>query len=415
MTHVLRLFIPFALGYFLSFLFRVVNSVIATDLTTELGLTASELGLISSAYFLTFAVFQIPLGILLDRYGPRRVEASLLLFAVAGAVVFAQASDLSELILGRALIGLGVSACLMAAFKAYVVWFDVSRLALVNGLQLAAGGLGALMGTVPVQAAMEFTDWRGIFMFLAVMAAIIAVLVFVVVPKGEQEGHSEPLKEQLNGMLKVIHSPVFWRIAPLSIIAQAVLLAIQTLWIGPWLQDVAGLSQQQAAIELLWIAGALTAGFLLNGLITMRLGKWGIQPMAVAIGGMLIFMLVQCGILLINTSEITNAWLLFAFFGTFCMIPYAALSKEFPKHLNGRLITLLNLQVFILAFVMQWLFGVILDIFLANKTSGYPPEGYQAAMAIFLVLQALAVVWLIFFRKGALNLYTPFCETRTPS
>ena len=147
----LRVFIPFALGYFLSYLFRTVNAVIAPDLVRDIGVDPASLGLLTSAYFLTFAAFQLPLGVLLDRYGPRRVEAVLLLFAAAGAFAFARAETLNGLLLGRALIGLGVSACLMAAFKAYTLWFPKEKWPLVNGFQMAAGGLGALAATAPVE------------------------------------------------------------------------------------------------------------------------------------------------------------------------------------------------------------------------------------------------------------------------
>lgn len=143
----LRIVLPFAFGYFLSYLYRAVNAVIAPDLTHDMGLDASALGLLTAAYFLTFAAFQLPLGILLDRYGPRRVEAALLIFAAIGAALFAWAPNEGTLIFARALIGFGVSACLMAAFKAYVMWFPMERLALINGIHLTAGGLGALMAT----------------------------------------------------------------------------------------------------------------------------------------------------------------------------------------------------------------------------------------------------------------------------
>ena len=147
-----RVFVPFAIGYFLSYLMRVVNAVIAPDLVRDLGLTAADLGLLTSANFLAFAVAQLPLGILLDRFGPRRTEAVLLLFAALGAFLFSIASSAPDLIAGRALIGLGTSACLMAAFKAYVMWFSGERIPFINGLQMAAGGLGAVTGTVPVEA-----------------------------------------------------------------------------------------------------------------------------------------------------------------------------------------------------------------------------------------------------------------------
>ena len=157
----LRVFIPFALGYFLSYLLRVVNAVIAPDLVRDLGLSASDLGLLTSTYFLAFAAFQLPLGILLDRFGPRRTESVLLLFAAGGACIFAVSDDLSGLMFGRALIGLGTSACLMAAFKAYVMWFPKEQIPLINSFQMTVGGFGAITGTMPVEITLQLTDWRG--------------------------------------------------------------------------------------------------------------------------------------------------------------------------------------------------------------------------------------------------------------
>ena len=137
-----KLLLPFAFGYFLSFLYRVVNVAIAPDLVQEFGLDANQMGLISSAYLLTFALCQLPLGLLLDRYESRKVSAALLLIAAMGALVFASADSALGLLIGRGLIGIGVSACLMAAFTAYANLLPSEKLPLVNGLQLMAGGLG---------------------------------------------------------------------------------------------------------------------------------------------------------------------------------------------------------------------------------------------------------------------------------
>ena len=106
-----RLFLPFAGGYFLSYLYRTVNAVVGPVLSNELSLGAADLGLLTSAYFIAFGSTQLPLGILLDRYGPRRVEAALLLIAAAGAAVFAASHNIGTLVIGRGMIGLGVSAC----------------------------------------------------------------------------------------------------------------------------------------------------------------------------------------------------------------------------------------------------------------------------------------------------------------
>jgi MFS family permease len=160
----LRIFLPFGFGYLLSYLFRTVNAVIAPDLVRDLGLDPASLGLLTSAYFLAFATLQLPVGLLLDRYGPRRVEAGLLLLAATGALMFSRAEGLGELLLARALIGAGVAACLMAAFKAFALWFSAERLALANGVQMVSGGIGALLATAPVEFALRFTDWRGVFL-----------------------------------------------------------------------------------------------------------------------------------------------------------------------------------------------------------------------------------------------------------
>jgi MFS family permease len=134
--------LPFAFAYVLSYLYRTVNAVIAPDLVARFELSPAQLGLLTSAYFLTFAAFQLPLGLLLERFGPRRTDAALLVVAAAGAFLFAAAGDASALALGRALIGLGVSGCLMSGIKANVLWFPTQRLPAMNGWMFFAGGIG---------------------------------------------------------------------------------------------------------------------------------------------------------------------------------------------------------------------------------------------------------------------------------
>src|SRR5436189_1677313 len=177
---VLAVFCPFAVGYFLSFFFRNVNAIISKDLAREFSLTPADLGFLTSMYLLAFAAIQLPLGVLLDRYGPRRVVAALLCSAAAGALVFALANNLTTLSLGRALIGLGVSAGLMGAIKAFSLWFPLSRLATLNGLYLAVGGLGSLAATAPAEAVVEWLGWRGMFFILSALSLAAAALVFLV-------------------------------------------------------------------------------------------------------------------------------------------------------------------------------------------------------------------------------------------
>ncbi|OQX30952.1 MAG: hypothetical protein B0D96_04500 [Candidatus Sedimenticola endophacoides] len=387
----LRIFVPFALGYFLSYLFRVVNAVIAPELSAELGLGASDLGLLTSAYFLAFAAFQLPLGILLDRYGPRRTEAVLLLFAAAGALIFARAEETAGLIAGRALIGFGVSACLMAAFKAFVQWFPAERLAAVNGLQLAAGGVGALAATTPVEMALGITDWRGIFSALALLTLLAALLIFLLAPERESKHHGLNLGDHIQGIVSIFASRRFWRLTPWTVTSQAAFLAIQGLWTGPWLRDVAGLERAQGALYQAWIAAAMVAGFALIGLGASRLIRRGIATEKVAATGMLLFMLAQLAI--IGGWGGVPAWALFGFTGTSGVLAYAALSQHFPAHLAGRANTALNLLVFVGAFGAQWCIGALIGLWPEDARGHYPAAGYHWAFTAVLLSQAIGMAW----------------------
>jgi len=398
-----RVFVPFALGYFLSYLYRVVNAVIAPDLISELGLEPSDLGLLTSAYFLTFAAFQLPLGMLLDRFGPRKTEAALLIFAALGAFVFATSTTTTGLIIGRSLIGFGVSACLMAAFKAYSIWVPKERLPLVNGFQMAAGGLGALCGTVPVEAALAFTDWRGVFQVLGLITLIAAAAIFFLVPKRDQsdiDKKPEGFGDLMRGVIKVFTSPVFWWIAPLTVTSQAAFLSIQSLWTGPWLHDVAGLDRDQVATHLLLIAASMVAGFISMGIIADKLRRFDIKPTSVAITGMFVFITIQVLITYQLVDAILPLWMLFGFFATTGILPYAALSQKFPLNLAGRVNTGLNLLVFISAFAFQWGSGVIIGLWPKTAMGNYAPEGYQAAFGVILGLQVLGLLWLVIYSKG---------------
>ena len=392
----LRVFIPFALGYFLSYLFRVVNAVLAPDLAADLGVGPSELGLLTSAYFITFAAFQLPLGILLDRFGPRKIEAFLLIFAAVGAFIFSRAQSLSGLVLGRALIGFGVSACLMAAFKAFVIWFRREQLPLINGFQMAAGGFGALTATAPVEAALGVTDWRGVFLILALVTLTIAAVVFWVVPEKKIETNSDSFKDQLKGIVNVFSSLTFWRIAPLTVMSQAAFLAIQGLWSGPWLRDVAGFERTTIAHVLLTIAVAMVAGFIFMGAAAERLSRLGIQPIVVAVTGMGAFIAVQALLILEATTWAHTLWILFGIFGTTGILPYAVLSQSFPLHLSGRVNTAVNLLVFVAAFSAQWGIGAIINLWPGTAVGGYAPAGYQAAFGMLLLLQIVSMLWFIF-------------------
>lgn len=388
-----RVFLPFAGGYFLSYLFRVVNAVIAPDLAADTGVDPAQLGLLTATYLITFAAFQLPLGILLDRFGPRTVEALLLLFAAAGAAVFALATTLSGLIIGRALIGFGVSACLMAAFKSYVIWLPGPMLPRINGFQMAAGGLGVLAAFMPVELALRVTDWRGVFMGLSVLCVLMAVTVFTVVPESRQKPSPEPFSRQIQGVFQVFGSLTFWRIAPLTMLSQAGFMAVQGLWAGPWLRDVAALDRAGAAACLSISAVAMIAGFIVLGFVTENLARKGIPVLYTAVTGMTVFIGVL-GAMAVGAPVPPQVMMgLFGFFGTAGILSYTALTLSFAARLSGRVTTSINLLVFLGGFVLQWAMGAVINQWDPPLPGQYDPAGYRAAFLMVLGLQALGLAW----------------------
>ena len=180
---ILCVFLPFVAAYYLSFIFRTINATIAGSLTAEFGLGAGDLGLLTSVYFLTFAAAQIPIGIWLDRYGPRRIQSAVLVAATTGAALFAASDNFLLLLTGRALIGLGVAASLTAGLKALVLWFPRDRVPLLNGLMIMLGALGAVTATLPAEFLLASMGWRGLFELLAMASAGCALVYYLVVPE----------------------------------------------------------------------------------------------------------------------------------------------------------------------------------------------------------------------------------------
>ncbi|QCF25254.1 MFS transporter [Hydrocarboniclastica marina] len=399
----LAVFLPFAGGYFLSYIFRTVNAVIAPELVADIHLNAADLGLLTSVYFLSFALFQLPLGLLLDRFGPRRVEAILLLFAAIGAALFAFADSLAALIVGRAFIGLGVSCCMMASFKAFVMWFPPQRLPALNGGLMTFGALGAITATMPVEWwLVTLSDWRGLFLALAGFSATVAFVVFRIVPDHHEAPLHLTLRDQLGGLAVIFRDGFFWRVGVGSAMSQGASLAIAGLWAGPWLRDVAGLDRAGVAAHLMIIAIAMGVGFFTMGMLAEKLNRLGVRPVTLAGTGMAAFSLVM---LVLTLGIDMGLWLTlgaFGFLATSSSLSYAIISQHFPRQLAARANTAQNLLVFVFAFAMQWAIGAVLGAWEDPLTRRYAPQGYQLAFGAITVLQVVALAWFFtVFRTSA--------------
>ncbi|OEY65572.1 MFS transporter [Marinobacter sp. X15-166B] len=401
-TLTLSVFAPFAAGYFASYLYRAINAVIADRLVADVGLTANQLGLLTSAYFLAFALVQLPVGLLLDRFGPRRIEASLLLIAALGAVVFAQADSLMGLTLGRLLIGVGVACCLMASFKAFALWFRPDQLPMLNGSLMAFGALGALAATAPVAWLLELASWRQLFMGLAGMTLAMAAIIFAVVPEHRETPKDLRLGALVGGLKQVLCDRFFWRIAPLAAVFSGSSMAIATLWAAPWLRDIMLQDSREIATALMFMATGMGVGFLSLGFILAWLIRYGVRPVPVIAGLMALFMIM--------VATMASGWRIPAlhlfmtamgFLGTASTTSYSLLSGHFDRNLTGRASTALNLLVFLAAFAFQWGIGVIIGFWESATAAVYQPQGYLMALGAVVVLQALMLARLLLDHRKA--------------
>ena len=391
----LLVFLPFAGGYFLSYMVRSLNAVIAPQLIAEIGLTAGDLGLLTSAYFFTFAAFQLPLGVLLDRYGPRRVQSALLLVAALGALLFSMGGSREALMLGRGLIGLGFAGGLMSSFKAITLWFPEQRWPLVNGCFLAMGGLGAIFATRPVEFLLGYTDWRGIFLGACLVVVAVSSVIFLVVPEQPRSGTAMTLRRQLAGLGIVFRDRFFWRLLPVSSSTMGAGLAIQGLWAGPWLHDVAGFDRGQVAGTLFALTLGMTFGMVASGVIAEALGRLRISVFQVLCGGTLLFILLQ-GLFVFEVAVgAVWPWVAFGFLSNLAVLAYPLLSSHFDLRYSGTANTGLNVIVIGGAFGIQYGIGAIIDLWPQQPGGGFAPPAYAAAFGIMLALQVLTFLWVL--------------------
>ncbi len=397
-TLFLRIFLPFAFAYFLSYIFRGVNAVIFPYLERDVGITAADLGLLTSAFFLFFAGCQPVLGVMLDRYGPRRVQAALLLLAAAGSALFGLSLSVGELIVARVLIGLGFAGGLMAAIKAITLWYPPERWGLITGFHMMAGGLGSMAATLPVEWSLSVLSWQGLFFWLAGVCLVTSAILLLVVPERAGPTPQGTLAEQFRITGTVLTDGFYWRIQPLLSIQQLAFIACITLWIGPWLRDVGGIADKAARADIQLLTTAImTAGFALSGVVTNAFRRIGVGDFASAGLTSFLFMLV-CGWLAVApTFQPILAWALFGFLGALPIQYMPLLVQSFPAHYAGRVSTSCNLVVFSIIFAGQWAIGKVVDLFPRTAT-GYAPDGYAWAFGTLFILQLAGLAWLLLWR-----------------
>ncbi len=377
-------FLPFALGHYLSSLLRNVNAVLAPHLVGALALTPGQLGLLTSAFFFAFALVQLPVGIALDRYGPRKVQVVLLMLAALGALLFATGRSFGQLVLARAVIGCGLGGCFMSAVKAISTWISPKRLPSVQGYLIAVGGLGAASATMPVRMLLQHTDWRGLFMLLAALTACSGLLIWLITPGSKAPGGALPT---VRSVLDVYRAPAFRATISLVLVPHAIFFGIQGLWIGRWLSDVARFPDAAVAYLLYMGMASVIFGAIAVGMITEWAGRRGIAALDVAAVGVFFFILVQVAIVFNWRPSLQLLSVLFTLVGTITGIEYAIVAQSLPRTLTGRAATCLNLLIFIGAFLVQAGFGLIVGVWRPDAAGHFPALAYRVAFGVLVALQ----------------------------
>lgn len=398
MRLVFTAFLPFALGYFLSFLFRSLNAVVAPALRSELGLDDAAIGVVTSMYLAAFVVAQLPAGVALDRFGPRRVAPVMLLVTAFGAVIFAFGHDVVTLSIGRALIGLGLSVALMCGFKANVLYWPIGRLPLVNAIMMTFGGLGAAMATRPVQWLLVDLDWRQVFLGLGAVTIAVALYQFFAAPHYERGGKGR-LGDELRGLTGILKSRLFWSAGLAPTFSLGVWICYASFWAAGWLRDVAHLDEPSVGVALFALSIAIVPGYFFSGMIVDILHKRGVRGGRVLLVYGMLFLAIHIPIAFNFTAAPKLLWFAYVMFGGMPVVCYALVTRAFASELAGRVNTTLNLMCMLIAFVMQAAIGPALAWMEAAHGLSRA-EAHQIVTVVLLAMQAVIWGWFAASREA---------------
>lgn len=390
-----RVTIPLAAANFMNQAARTVMAIVGPVLAVELGLSASELGMLAAFLFAAYAAAQLPLGVALDAFGPRRVQAALMTLAALGFAVFAFSPDFTGLAVGRVMIGIGISAGLMAVIKAHSEWFEVNRRAHLTGIAMAIGSLGSALTTTPVQALLPALGWRGVFAVLGGMTFAVAIWIFFAVPdKPRVPGPARTLLGDIVVSGRILASKNFWRYGPAMGTLSMFNFVYLGLWAGPWLRDVAGMDGPARAGVLFLYTLAMVAGSMITGSASSRASIAGLPPFIVPVVCLGAMVVLQIGMMFqpSHAAVVILLWGAAAVFGAAGPVAYVAMGQLFPPEQTGRVSTAVNMLSLGGAFLVQAAIGWILDLWPRTAGGGWDPAGYSWALGLTAALQAVAAV-----------------------
>jgi len=390
------IFCVFAFAFFISTLLRAITATLTPVLTNEFDLSAGNLGLLAGGYFIGFSLMQIPAGLLLDKYGPKKVIPYLLLIALVGTISFAFAKNFTGLFISRIFIGVGVSACLMGPLTGYRVWFEEKYQQRANSWMLMVLSIGFLASTLPVQILLPLIGWRSIFFLIGALILISIILLSVFIPSWEIKSPVES-KNISEGLLDVWKDKFFISLIPLAFFSYGGVQAIQTLWAGPWMLNVAGYSPLESATGLFWINITMLFAFLIWGYLLPKFSEYGLDSIKIIKYGLPLNYLILFLIILLGQKAGAAMFTLYILSSIVLTLTHPAIALSFPQHLAGKSLTSFNVFIHSGTFFVQWGIGLIIDY---CKNIGFDTiSSYKISFFVFLVICILSYLFFIFKNK----------------
>ena len=391
------IFFVFACGYFISALLRAITATLSPLLSSEFNLTAGNLGLLAGGYFLGFASMQIPLGYLLDKHGPKKIVSAFLLIAIIGTVAFALAQSFSGLLISRILIGVGVSACLMGPLTGYRIWFKDEYQQRANAWMLMVLSMGFVFSTLPVQLLLPTVGWRWIFGLITFLIFIVIVLVLLFIPNWKTK-ENERYQKSDKSLSDVWKNKFFRSTIPLGLFNYGGLVAIQTLWAGPWMVKVAGYTPLQSATGLFWINITMLVAFFIFGYILPKITKLGIESMKLMKLGLPISYLSLLSIIIAGENAGAMYFTIYILTSIVLTLTQPAVALSFPTSLASKSLTSFNLLIFVGTFLMQWGIGLIIDLcqFLGKEEV----QSFKISFTVYLIICIFSYLYFILKNKN---------------
>ena len=392
------IFCVFAFGFFISNLLRSITATLTPILTTEFNLSAGNLGLLAGGYFIGFAIMQIPVGFLLDKHGPKKIISSFLVIAIIGTLSFALAKTFAGLLISRIFIGVGVSACMMGPLTGYRVWFAEKYQQRANSWMLMVANLGFVSSTLPVQILLPEIGWRSIFGLIAILTLLSIILILMFIPNWNKTDETLK-KENLSALSEIWKNKFFISLIPIAFINYGGIQAIQTLWAGPWMLEVAGYNAIQSATGLFWINLTMLIAFLFWGYILPKIESFGVDSIKIIKIGLPISYIVLFLIIYLGQKAGATLFALYILASIVISLTQPAIALTFAKNLAGKSLTSFNVFLFSGTFFMQWGIGLIIDF------CGYlgleKVYSYQISFFCFLLLCIFSYLFFILKSKDA--------------